>query len=68
MRSHVSTEPTNAAPGTIVDASSGAIHVATGYGERLVIDEVQPEGRRAMKAREYLAGHPIQPGTRFDVR
>jgi len=68
MRSHVSAEPTNAAPGTIVDASSGAIHVATGYGERLVIDEVQPEGRRAMKAREYLAGHPIQPGTRFDVR
>jgi methionyl-tRNA formyltransferase len=68
MRSHVSAEPTNAAPGTIVDASSGAIHVATGYGERLVIDEVQPEGRRAMKAGEYLAGHPIQPGTRFDVR
>jgi methionyl-tRNA formyltransferase len=68
MRSHVSSEPTNAAPGTIVDASSGVIHVATGYGERLVIDEVQPEGRRAMKVRDYLAGHPIQPGARLGDR
>jgi methionyl-tRNA formyltransferase len=68
MRSHLSPEPTDAVPGTIVDASSGAIQVATGYGERLVIDEVQPEGRRAMKVRDYLAGHPIQPGTRFGDR
>ena len=68
MRSHVSAEPTSVAPGTIVDASSGAIHVATGYGERLIIDEVQPEGRRAMSVRDYLAGHPIQPGTRFGDR
>ena len=32
MRSHVAHEPTSAAPGTIVDASSGAIQVATGDG------------------------------------
>jgi methionyl-tRNA formyltransferase len=65
MRSHVSPEPANAAPGTIIDVSSGSIHVATGYGERLAIDEVQPEGRRTMKVRDYLAGHPIQPGARL---
>jgi methionyl-tRNA formyltransferase len=67
MRSHVAPEPTSADPGTIVDASSGAISVATGHGGRLAIDEVQPEGRRAMKVRDYLAGHPIQPGTRFSA-
>jgi len=67
MRSHVAPEPTSADPGTIVDVSSGAISVATGHGERLAIDEVQPEGRRAMKVRDYLAGHPIQPGTRFNA-
>jgi methionyl-tRNA formyltransferase len=67
MRSHVAPEPTRAAPGTIVDVSSGAISVATGHGGRLAIDEVQPEGRRAMKVRDYLAGHPIQPGTRFSA-
>ena len=67
MRSHVAPEPTSANPGTIVDVSSGAISVATGHGGRLAIDEVQPEGRRAMKVRDYLAGHPIQPGTRFSA-
>jgi methionyl-tRNA formyltransferase len=67
MRSHVAPEPTSAYPGTIVDVSSGAINVATGHGGRLAIDEVQPEGRRAMKVRDYLAGHPIQPGTRFSA-
>ena len=67
MRSHVAPEPTSADPGTIVDVSSGAISVATGLGGRLAIDEVQPEGRRAMKVRDYLAGHPIQPGTRFSA-
>jgi methionyl-tRNA formyltransferase len=68
MSSHVVPEPTSAEPGTIVDVSSGAIHVATGHGARLVIDEVQPEGRRSMTVRDYLAGHPIQPGTRFSTR
>jgi methionyl-tRNA formyltransferase len=67
MRSHVASEPTSANPGTIVDVSSGAISVATGHGGRLAIDEVQPEGRRAMRVRDYLAGHPIQPGTRFSA-
>ena len=67
MRSHVAPEPTSADPGTIVDVSSGAISVATGHGGRLAIDEVQPEGRRAMKVRDYLAGHPIQPGTRLSA-
>jgi len=67
MRSHVAPEPTSADPGTIVDVSSGAISVATGHAERLAIDEVQPEGRRAMKVRDYLAGHPIQPGTRLSA-
>jgi len=67
LRSHVAPEPTSADPGTIVDVSSGAISVATGHAERLAIDEVQPEGRRAMKVRDYLAGHPIQPGTRFNA-
>ena len=67
MRSHVAPEPTSVEPGTIVDVS-GAISVATGHNGRLAIDEVQPEGRRSMTVRDYLAGHPIQPGTRFSTR
>jgi len=51
-----------ALPGTIVDVTRDAIHVATGEGGQLVIVEVQPEGRRPMLVRDFLAGHPIRPG------
>ena len=49
-------------PGTIVHASRDAIHVATGNAEALALEQVQPEGRRPMSAREYLAGRPITAG------
>ena len=39
-----------------------------GNAGQLAIEELQPEGRRAMKVRDYLAGHPVQPGTRFGSR
>jgi methionyl-tRNA formyltransferase len=68
MRSHVVSEPASAAPGTVVHISSNSIHVATGHGGRLGIDEVQPEGRRAMTVRDYVAGHPISTGARFGAR
>jgi methionyl-tRNA formyltransferase len=68
MRTHVVNETTTAAPGTVVDVAGGLLHVATGSSGRLAIDEIQPEGRRAMKTRDYLAGHPIQPGARFGGR
>jgi len=51
-----------ALPGTIVDITRDAIHVATGEGAPLAIVEVQPEGRRPMPVRDFLAGHPIRPG------
>ena len=28
-------------------------------------DVARPEGRRAMSARDFLAGHPLPPGTRL---
>ena len=68
LRSHVDPPGGDEPPGTIVDASSGLLHVTTGDSGRLAIEEVQPEGRRAMKTRDYLAGHPIQPGARFTGR
>ena len=53
-----------AEPGTVLDTSDG-IQVATGHGERLVIEQIQPEGKRPMTAREFLTGHPISAGARF---
>jgi methionyl-tRNA formyltransferase len=64
-RSQVEPGRTSDSPGTIVDTSAGVLRVATGQGGCLGITEVQPEGRRAMNAGAYLAGHPLQPGARF---
>lgn len=50
-------------PGTVVDVSHDALHVATGDGGILAIDQLQPEGRRSMATRDFLAGHPLSAGT-----
>ncbi|HEX5110597.1 MAG TPA: methionyl-tRNA formyltransferase [Vicinamibacterales bacterium] len=66
------TEPagdrTDAPPGTIVNVLSDRLLVATGDGRQIAVREVQPEGRRSMAIRDYLAGHPIAAGVRFDNR
>jgi len=54
----------NAAPGTVVHADSDRLILATGNG-LLRIVEIQPEGKRLLSAREFLAGHRIQPGAQF---
>jgi methionyl-tRNA formyltransferase len=49
----------------VVAVTRDAIHVATGNGGRLAILELQPEGKRPMRARDFLAGRPVQPGARL---
>jgi methionyl-tRNA formyltransferase len=51
-------------PGTIVDVSSSGLRVQTGRG-LLDIIMLQPEGRRPMTARDFIAGHPVADGTAF---
>ena len=50
------------APGTILDATGDHVRVATGGGT-LDILEIQVEGKRPMAVRDFLAGHPLTPGT-----
>ena len=52
------------APGTITAVTREAVVVATGGG-LLEILELQPEGRRPMLVRDFLAGHPLQAGMTF---
>jgi len=54
-------EPASAAPGTIINVSKQAIHVATGDGV-LAVTDLQVANSRRMTVAQYLAGHPIQPG------
>lgn len=65
LKTRVDTQTTDAPPGTIVDVSADAIHVATGHGGRIAIEQLQPEGRRPMSAREFAAGRRLRAGMRF---
>jgi len=51
-------------PGTIVEAEGDRLVVATGAG-RLLLTEIQAEGKRPMSVREFLAGHRLTAGERF---
>ena len=64
LRSAVSDEQSDAAPGTVLEAKSGDLVVAAGSG-RVRLLELQAEGKRPMPAREFLAGHRVSPGDRF---
>ena len=52
-------------PGQVLEAAGDRLVVAAGSGMAVAILEIQPEGRRALAARAFLAGHPIAPGTVF---
>ncbi len=50
------------APGTVLAAGPEGLEVACGEGS-LVLLEVQPEGKRVMRAAEFLSGHKLAPGS-----
>lgn len=64
-RSRWSQESSPEAAGAIVEASGDRLSVATGSGI-LEITEIQSEGKRPMTAREFLAGHSLLRGARFE--
>jgi methionyl-tRNA formyltransferase len=66
LRSTWSPEPVDTVPGTIVIAQGDELGVATGAG-MLRITELQAEGRRAARTREFLAGRRLLPGQRFSA-
>ena len=50
------------APGEVVAVTRDRIWVATADGA-VALTELQLEGKKKVSAREFLAGHPIRPGT-----
>jgi methionyl-tRNA formyltransferase len=64
IRSAVDSAPATAAPGTIVEARGDRLAVAAGEGLVRIL-EVQVEGKRALPARDFLAGHRLDTGARF---
>ena len=52
-------------PGEVLRASGDTLLIAAGGATALRLLAIQPEGKRAMRAREFLAGRRIPPGARF---
>ncbi len=65
LRTHVEADGHDGEPGTVIEVAPGRWVVTTGHGGRVGIDRLQPEGRRAMSARAFFAGHPVTHGARF---
>ena len=58
--------PEDLTPGTVVRAHGDELIVACGDDTALRVLEIQPEGRRTMTAREFLAGRGVTEGSRFE--
>jgi methionyl-tRNA formyltransferase len=50
--------------GQVLDVSKKGIAIATGK-DVLIIEELQIEGKRRMKAEEFISGHKIHPSEKF---
>ena len=56
----------NDASGRVARVTEMGIEVGTGEG-RLIITELQPEGKKKMSTKDFLAGHKIERGVLFDL-
>jgi methionyl-tRNA formyltransferase len=51
-------------PGTVLAAGPAGLEIACGQGS-LLCEQVQPEGKRVMSARDFLSGRQVGVGTRL---
>ena len=52
----------HAEPGTVVSAGEEGVEIACGQDRTILITELQPPGKKRMKAADYLRGHTVRPG------
>lgn len=57
-------EKRNSAPGTVVFANTKRVIIQTGDGV-LELNQIQPQGKRAMQVSQFLCGRKINPGDLF---
>jgi methionyl-tRNA formyltransferase len=67
-RPETQTTDSTRAPGEIIEARGDRLYVRCGGGTVLAIHELQPEGRRRVPTRAFLAGHELSLPARFDSR
>ena len=57
-------EETGLEPGTVAAVSKNSLTVQTAKG-RLLLEEVQLEGKKRMTIDAFLRGFPVEAGTKF---
>jgi len=62
-RTALTADRSDAAAGTVVRAEGDRLEAVAGDGAVIRILELQPEGRRVMTARDFLASRRIEPGS-----
>ena len=60
LRTSLSGEKTDQAPGTVLQADKKGLRIVCGDGGILEILELQPDGKKPMAAAAFLMGHPVQ--------
>ena len=63
LSTSVDTGKSDAPPGTVLSTNQTGILVAVKNGSAVLLKELQPENKRAMNAKDFLAGHQIRLGT-----
>jgi methionyl-tRNA formyltransferase len=66
LRSAVLDESGGAPHGTVIAARRDQLDVATGNGVLRIL-ELQAEGKKPMRVRDFLAGHAVPEGSRFSA-
>ena len=62
LSTSIDTDKSDASPGTVLSTNQAGLEVAAKNGSVVFLKKLQPENKRAMNAKDFLAGHPIQPG------
>ncbi len=52
-------------PGEVMRVSDYGIEIGT-LKDRIIVTEIQPEGKKRMDVKSYLRGHPVASGDRFE--
>ncbi len=64
FRPYLTEDSSREAAGTVIEASSDRLRVATAQGD-LMVREIQAESRPRMAMADFLKGYPLRPGVRL---
>ena len=65
LKAEASDEESDSVDGTVIGADENGIKICCG-GRILIVKEIQAPGKKRMKAADYLRGHDMKIGSKFE--